>query len=530
MHWADVAASRLAERGNKHIIAAGITPSGEFHIGHIREILTGEIISRACHHLGLEVDFIFIVDSADPLRKVYPFLHEEYSNFIGHQIGNIPPPDADGRPDHDAFSNGLTYANFFLEPFQDALAEIGVRPRIVDNLEMYRMGKFEPFAKMACENIDVVREIIERVSGRELPQDWFPWTPLDTNGKLGDVTITDYQHPIVTFVQKDGVVGTSDISKGEGKLPWRIDWPARWSFNEITMEPFGKDHGTSGGSYDTGKELSAFFGYQAPEPLTYEWISLKGQGAMSSSVGNTIGPMEALRLVPPEILRLLVTKTKPNKAIEFDTGMGLVAIADEYERLASRDFEQELAQENLSRRQKVQVEDAQAAVRYSVVAHGDEAVSESVSFRHLAMLAQIRTVDDDVFTSLRESGMIDEISESLKERLHRMRYWISSQHFPEEMKIQIQTKLSDEFMESRSIDDRRIYSEMRLLFESTPWKAGDLQSIFGQVSKASELPVRDVYRASYMLFLGSEKGPRLAPILEAWDRKGVLDLLDQALQ
>lgn len=143
---------------------------------------------------------------------------------------------------------------------------------------------------------------------------------------------------------------------------------------------------------------------------------------MSSSVGNTIGPMEALRLVPPEILRLLVTKTKPNKAIEFDTGMGLVAIADEYERLASRDFEQELAQGNLSRRQKVQVEDAQAAVRYSVVAHGDEAVSESVSFRHLAMLAQIRTVDDDVFTSLRESGMIDEISESLKERLHRMRY------------------------------------------------------------------------------------------------------------
>lgn len=98
------------------------------------------------------------------------------------------------------------------------------------------------------------------------------------------------------------------------------------------------------------------------------------------------------------------------------------------------------------------------------------------------------------------------------------------------MKIQIQTKLSDEFMESRSIDDRRIYSEMRLLFEITPWKAGDLQSIFGQVSKASELPVRDVYRASYMLFLGSEKGPRLAPILEAWDRKGVLDLLDQALQ
>jgi len=530
MHWADVAASRLAERGNKHIIAAGITPSGEFHIGHIREILTGEIISRACHHLGLEVDFIFIVDSADPLRKVYPFLHEDYSNYIGHQIGNIPPPDHNGRPDHEAFSNGLTYAQFFLQPFLEALAEIGVRPRIVDNLEMYRMGKFEPFAKMACENIDVVREIIERVSGRELPDDWFPWTPLDTNGKLGDVSITDYQHPIVTFVQNDGVVGTSDISKGDGKLPWRIDWPARWSFNEITMEPFGKDHGTSGGSYDTGKELSAFFGYQAPEPLTYEWISLKGQGAMSSSVGNTIGPMEALRLVPPEILRLLVTKTKPNKAIEFDTGMGLVTIADEYERLASRDFEQELAQDNLSRRQKVQVEDAQAALRYSVVAHGEEAVSESVSFRHLAMLAQIRTVDDDVFALLQESGMIENVSDSLKERLHRMRYWTSSQHFPEEMKIQLQSTLSHDFIASRTDEDKRIYSEMKVLFQDVLWRSDELQSIFGQVSNASGLPIRNVYKASYSLFLGSEKGPRLAPILEAWNRESVLALLEQALR
>ena len=296
------------------------------------------------------------------------------------------------------------------------------------------------------------------------------------------------------------------------------------------MEPFGKDHGTTGGSYDTGKELSAFFGYQAPEPLTYEWISLKGQGAMSSSVGNTIGPMEALRLVPPEILRLLVTKTKPNKAIEFDTGMGLVTIADEYERLASRDFEQELAQEDLSRRQKVQVEDAQAAVRYSVVTYGEEAVSESVSFRHLAMLAQIRIVDDDVFTSLRESGMIDEVTESLKERLHRMRYWISSQHFPEEMKIQLQSNLSDEFLASRTTEDQRIYSEMKILFESIPWKSDELQTIFGQVSQASGIAIRDVYRASYMLFLDSEKGPRLAPILEAWHREGVLDLLEQALR
>ena len=61
------------------------------------------------------------------------------------------------------------------------------------------------------------------------------------------------------------------------------------------MEPFGKDHGAAGGSYDTGKEISVILGEQPPYPTTYEWISLKGVGAMSSSTGVTIGPLEALK-------------------------------------------------------------------------------------------------------------------------------------------------------------------------------------------------------------------------------------------
>ena len=79
----------------------GITPSGEFHIGHLREILTGEMISRAAIDAGLDVEFIFIVDDADPLRRVYPFLADEYHEFIGHQIGNIPAPDDAGKPDYE---------------------------------------------------------------------------------------------------------------------------------------------------------------------------------------------------------------------------------------------------------------------------------------------------------------------------------------------------------------------------------------------------------------------------------------------
>ena len=37
MHWADHTAQTLQQRGDSHVIASGITPSGEFHVGHLRE-------------------------------------------------------------------------------------------------------------------------------------------------------------------------------------------------------------------------------------------------------------------------------------------------------------------------------------------------------------------------------------------------------------------------------------------------------------------------------------------------------------
>ncbi|SVB65038.1 uncharacterized protein METZ01_LOCUS217892, partial [marine metagenome] len=48
MHWADHTAQTLQDRGGPQVIASGITPSGEFHVGHLREILTAEMIHRAC--------------------------------------------------------------------------------------------------------------------------------------------------------------------------------------------------------------------------------------------------------------------------------------------------------------------------------------------------------------------------------------------------------------------------------------------------------------------------------------------------
>ena len=530
MHWSDVMAKRLAERGDKHIVATGITPSGEFHIGHLREILTGDMIARAARRAGMEAELVFVVDNADPLRKVYPFLDESYEAFIGHQLGSIPAPDSEGKPDWDRFNNeGWSYGDHFLQPFLEALRQIGVVPRLLPNLEAYRAGKFSSAAKIACDNPQTIREIIERVSGRELSDDWFPWQPLDSKGSLDGLVITGYEYPLVHWTDSHGENGSSNIEKGEGKLPWRLDWPAKWGFNHITCEPFGKDHGAAGGSYDTGKEIAVVFGHEPPAPLTYEWISLRGKGAMSSSSGNTIGPMEALGLVPPEILRFLVANSKPSKAIEFDTGMGLVNLADEYERLSARDFDAEMSDENLSRRKLVQLEDAKVALALAAVHEHELATATSISFRHMALLAQIKPNDEDVWTSLKDSGSITESTPQLEDRLKRMRAWISSEHFPEEMKINICETPNKEALSSLNQQQRLVLHHLPDALSRAEWTADGITTAFKAAGEAAQTGMRDVYRACYALFMATERGPRLAPILSNCDRKAILDLAEGAV-
>lgn len=527
MHWSDVVAQRLAAQGTKHIVATGITPSGEFHIGHLREILTGDMIVRAANKAGLEAELVFVVDNADPLRKVYPFLDDEYEAFIGHQLGSIPAPDEDGKPNWERYHNeGWSYGDHFLEPFLNALRQIGVEPRLLPNLQAYQSGKFAHAAKIACDEPEVLREIIERVSGRELPEDWFPWQPLDSKGSLDGLTITGYQYPLVHWKDAHGKEGHSDITKGEGKLPWRLDWPAKWGFNNITCEPFGKDHGAAGGSYDTGKEIARVFGHEPPAPLTYEWISLRGQGAMSSSTGNTIGPIEALELVPPEILRFLIANAKPSKAIEFDTGMGLVNLADELERWSSRNIEEELLDDGLSRRQRVQLEDMQAALALAAVDANTHIESASVSFRHLALLAQIKADDASVWESLATSHGIDSPTSSLIDRLRRMRTWIGSKHFPSEMRVHVRTSPDESAMAQLNDDQRAVVRHLPAALAAADWNPDGIGAALKHISEAHGLAMKDVFRACYAVFMGTERGPRLAPILATCSKDESVALVD----
>ena len=220
MHWADHAARVLSERGGPQTVASGITPSGSFHIGHLREILSAEMIHRSCLDRGIESRYIFIVDSMDPLRRVYSFLDDSYEQYIGHPLAFIPAPGVDGKPDASLGN----YADHFLDPFLKSLEAIGVVPEVVLNHEVYASGALENRIHSVIEKRDEIKGIIETISGRDLDEYWFPYNPLGSDGSLDGVRVTGYDRPYVHWKDRHGVEGKSDIRKADGKMPWRVDW------------------------------------------------------------------------------------------------------------------------------------------------------------------------------------------------------------------------------------------------------------------------------------------------------------------
>ena len=135
------------------------------------------------------------------------------------------------------------------------MENVGVVPEIVDNYQFYKDGKYIECTKVIIDNREKARNILEKISGRQLPKNWFPWTFKDENGKLCNGKFLRYEWPNVYFENEDGKEIVNNLEKGEGKLPWRLDWPSKWKILGVTFEAFGKDHATKGGSYDTGKRI-----------------------------------------------------------------------------------------------------------------------------------------------------------------------------------------------------------------------------------------------------------------------------------
>jgi len=497
IHWADMVAASV--KGDiPHRVATGITPSGPIHIGNMREVLTGDLVYKAMVERGLAAELLYIADDFDPLRKVYPFLPETYAAYVGKPLSDIPCPCGEHR----------SYADHFLTPFLSALKELDITPKVLRGSELYRSGAYTKEIATAIGHTAEIRHILEHVSGRTLPADWAPFYPVcSVCGKLSPARILEHDaaRHTVRYRCACGNEGTADYSKGEGKLVWRVDWPMRWVHFGITVEPFGKDHATAGGSYDTGKEIARrVFRCEPPHPVIYEWISLKGKGAMHSSKGVVVTINEMLEIVPPDVLRYLIARTRPERTIDFDPGMGLISLIDDYDRVS---HEAEGREYELSR---------------------IASIPTRIPFRHMVTVVQIAHDDRRLFQCLSRTSYDVTNADGILRQAERVRAWLRK-YAPDSVKFSVKEKLPVQAGELPEEDLRALAAYLEFLKALPAWSADAIHNGVYDVAPRCGTDAKHLFELVYLAFLGQSRGPRLGWFLEALGKEFVTGRLSEAV-
>lgn len=495
IHWADVIADELLKRSDKHRIATGITPSGHIHLGNLREMLTADAVRRAVIDKGGKAELIYIADTFDPLRKRYPFLPKEYEQYVGMPLSEIPDPEGCHK----------NYAEHFLQPFLESLEILGIPVRVERADEMYKEGRYEEAIRTSLQQRDKIAKIIEEVTGRKLEEDWYPFMPLcEECGRINSAKVVGFDDKWIYYRCSCGHEGKASY-RGGGKLTWRVDWAARWKILGITCEPFGKDHAAAGGSYDTGKRLAReIFGIEPPYPIPYEWIHLKGVGAMSSSKGIVIPVREFLDVLPPEIVRFIIIRAKPKRHIDFDPA-NLLELVDEFE-------------EGIRKKDR--------SVELSLV--GDVEYSD-VPFRHLVVAGQIAKWDlERVLEILARTGYeVDEVTRrDVERRLKYAKNWLEK-FAPDRLKFEIAesvepSKFSDE--------ERRFLKEFAEKL-SEDMSAEDIHNAVYAVARELGMKPAKAFQAIYKAILDKTYGPRAGYFIKSvgveWAKKRFIDVATQ---
>src|ERR671914_2901297 len=192
--WAHRVADSLG--AGPHVVVSGISVSGNIHAGNLREVLVAEAVANALRQRGEEVRFIFHADTIDPLRKIAPGIPESFEEFIGHSLSRVPDPEG-CHP---------SYAEHFLTPLEEALLEMEMDIEVLRSHELYENGVYTEVTREALEHTEELREILQEVTGRRLPEHWSPYLPRDASRKLTGHEILEHvpeEHKLV-FENEDG--------------------------------------------------------------------------------------------------------------------------------------------------------------------------------------------------------------------------------------------------------------------------------------------------------------------------------------
>lgn len=504
-HWADQIADMLA--GKENVIATGTSISGVPHIGNANDVIRGSVINKILKKKGVKTELIWISDNMDPLRKT-PENIKQYKQYLGFPYSDIP--DLEGCH--------KTFAEHYEEMLLNELLRLGVFPTVLKAREMYKKGLYDDSIKKAFEKREEIIRILNMFRETPLSADWQPYNAIcEKCGKIGTTNVTGFDGEWIYYECTDktisgsemkgcGFSGKTRFSDGNGKLAWRVEWPARWNFLKVTCEPFGKEHAAAGGSWDTGKIISEkIFQYKPPVPVIYEHFQVKG-GKMSKSKGNIFTVTDWLEVLPKETLMFFLVSGDINTAKNIDLKEIAPQVIDNFYKCERAFFEGEDGEEKekYSRIYELSVDEI------------PDKLPIQLSYNFASLISQVTINEEQAVKILKRTGHYDENQkEKLLNLIKLAGNWIKT-YQPEQNTLNfISNPVLSENEKQVLKDFVKVYREK------------DLKEACDFVVKQQSITIQQLFQTIYKALFNKTRGPRLTSLEEALTKEELIKKIEK---
>jgi lysyl-tRNA synthetase class 1 len=527
MDWADELAASVS---GPQVVNDSKTPSGTVHVGSLRGPVIVDVIWRAVRARGLEARFLYGVEDLDAMDNQALLSGDAVGRYMGVPLARVPDQLGDGHE---------SYARHFMADFLGTFQRLGIHPELYWMSDLYAAGAMDRYIRLALERADRVREIYRRVSHVDKPNRWLPVQPVCENcGRVGTTIATDWDGEAVRYECRMDLVdwargcgNTGRISPfgGRATLPWNLEWAAQWSHFGVTIEPCGKDLSTAGGSRDRSDAIAReVYEREPPINVPYEFLNIGGR-KMSTSKGLGAAAHTIAEVVPPEQLRFLFLRPRPNSVIEFDPdgSDAIPRLFDEFDRVADAAAGRPVKGTLPPSPERVFAYSVLTTDPAEVFAR---AATFQLPFGHVAFLVQQPGVDLPATAAAEKGAPLSSLETALlAERERAARRWLET-YAPESARIVVRREGMP--AEAAELDDaqRAFLAALAAVVRSPDAPAaGDAwQARIFDTAKAAGLPAGRAFAALYLAFLGRPNGPRAGWLLASLDPDFVAARLREA--
>ncbi len=522
MFWADRMAKEIVDRfgtGKPILIRDEKTPSGRVHVGSMRGVAIHGVIHEALTEQGIQNVFKYEFNDMDPMDGFPEYLPEEFRQYMGKPLRNIPSPE----PGFESF------AEYFANEFRTVIVNAGFLPEFYNVSELYFSGQMDDVIRIALDHAAEIRRIYKEVSGSQKGDDWFPLSVIcESCGKVGTTRVYAWdggqvsyrcEPAMVKWAQGCGHEGKVSPFGGKAKFPFKVEWPAKWKVVGVMVEGAGKDHSTKGGTRDVAAHIaSEVFTYDAPYDAPYEFLLVGGK-KMSSSKGRGSSAREISEIVPTKIFRLALLGKDPSQQFNFDPeGDTIPVLYDLYDKLAegyrtTKDDDYARLFEFIHPLKKVPPEDV-FRPRFSQIAF-------ITQMPHLNIEKEAERIKGSPLT---ENDLLE-----LGERAEYAQYWIQK-YAPERFVFTLQQTLPDAARELSHAQKQALKVVYNFIEASDGMPSGEeIQQKLHSIKEEMGIQPSELFQALYLAFLGKTYGPKVGWFLSVLDKNFVLERLKEVV-